>query len=48
MFHVDRTAYAERFIFRFLNMFDVPETVCAVGSMVLKGLMKAKLDSCGE
>ena len=37
MFHIDRTAYAERFIFRFLNMFDVPETVCAVGSMILKG-----------
>lgn len=37
MFHVDRTAYAERFIFRFLNMFDAPEIVCAVGSMVLKG-----------
>lgn len=37
IFHVDRTAYAEKFIFRFLNMYDVPETVCAVGSMVLKG-----------
>ena len=37
MLHVDRTAYAEKYIFRFLNMFDVPETVCAVGSMVLKG-----------
>lgn len=36
-FHVDRTAYAEKFVFRFLNAFDVPETVCAVGSMVLKG-----------
>lgn len=36
-FHVDRTSYTEKFVFRFLNMFDVPETVCAVGSMVLKG-----------
>lgn len=36
-FHVDRTSYAEKYIFRFLNMFDVPETVCAVGSMVMKG-----------
>lgn len=35
--HVDRTAYAEKFVFRFLNMFDAPETVCAVGSMVMKG-----------
>lgn len=37
VYHVDRTAYAEKFIFRFLNAFNVPETVCAVGSMVLKG-----------
>lgn len=36
-YHIDRTAYAEKFIFRFLNMFDAPETICAVGSMVQKG-----------
>lgn len=36
-FHIDATSYAEKFIFRFKNVFDCTEIVCATGFMQLKG-----------
>lgn len=34
-FYVDKTSYAEKYIFRFRNNYDCTEIVCAVGSMVM-------------
>ena len=36
-FHIDATSYAEKFIFRFKNVFDCTEVVCATGFMKMKG-----------
>lgn len=36
-FHIDATSYAEKYIFRFKNVFDCTEIVCATGFMQLKG-----------
>lgn len=36
-YYIDSTSYAERFIFRFKNMYDCPEIICATGFMKLKG-----------
>lgn len=36
-FHIDATSYAEKYIFRFKNVFDCTEIVCATGFMKMKG-----------
>lgn len=36
-FYIDATSYAEKYIFRFKNVFDCTEIVCATGFMKMKG-----------
>lgn len=36
-FHIDATSYAEKYVFRFKNVFDCTEIICATGFMQLKG-----------
>lgn len=41
-FYIDATSYAEKYIFRFKNVFDCTEIVCATGFMQLKGEDKSE------
>lgn len=36
LFYVDRTKYAEKWVIRFKNMWDVPETVTCTGGLTMK------------
>lgn len=36
-FLVDTTPYAERWVFRFKNAYDMPETLCCTGGLVVSG-----------
>ena len=36
-FLVDRTHYADKWVFRFKNVYDMPETLCCTGGLTLSG-----------